>query len=242
MTRPGPPSPPVPPVPAGPPGVGPPPPVPALAPLEPLTPDRRRAMTRQHLLDAAAIVFAEKGFHGATIDEIAARAGFTKGAVYSNFKSKDDLFLALLYDRVDRQFAVTAEILDTGSHDMAEQFPRIRQMFQGGLFFDETFTTLFLEFVLYSRRNPEARDKLAAGARRARQQVSELIEREYRASPGEPKYPTAHLASMSIALFNGLGLERVVDPEAIDDEMLDTTLAFLYDSMSVDGFDPDAAG
>ena len=51
-------------------------------------------------------------------------AGFTKGAVYSNFKSKDDLFLALLDDRVESQFAVTTEVLESGPHDRADQFPR----------------------------------------------------------------------------------------------------------------------
>ena len=80
-------------------------------------------MTRRHLLEAAAIVFAQKGFHAATLDEVAAAAGFTKGAVYSNFKSKDDLFLALFDDRIERQFAVTIEVLEDGSHDMTEQLP-----------------------------------------------------------------------------------------------------------------------
>ena len=64
--------------------------------LEPLTPERRRQQTRDYLLQAAAQVFAERGFHGASLDEVAAAAGFTKGAVYSNFKNKEDLFLALL--------------------------------------------------------------------------------------------------------------------------------------------------
>ncbi len=64
--------------------------------FEPLTQERRRAQTRQYLLQAAAQVFAERGFHGASLDEVAAAAGFTKGAVYSNFKNKEDLFLALL--------------------------------------------------------------------------------------------------------------------------------------------------
>src|SRR5215831_19542943 len=100
------------------------------APFEALTPDRRRAMTRRHLLEAAAIVFARNGFHGSTLDEVAATAGFSKGAVYSNFKSKDDLFLELLGDRVDRQFAVVSEILDSAPHEKAEQFPRIREIFR----------------------------------------------------------------------------------------------------------------
>ena len=63
--------------------------------MEPLTQERRRQLTREHLLAAAAQVFAERGFYGATLDEVARVAGFTKGAVYSNFESKDDLFLAL---------------------------------------------------------------------------------------------------------------------------------------------------
>ena len=71
--------------------------------IEPLTPERRRAMTREHLLEAAAVVFARNGYHGASLDEVAAAAGFTKGAVYSNFKSKEDLFLALIDHRIEMQ-------------------------------------------------------------------------------------------------------------------------------------------
>src|SRR5947209_15942337 len=116
--------------------------------FEPLTPERRRAMTRQHLLDAAAIVFTRHGFHGATLDEVAATAGFTKGAVYSNFKNKDDLFLELLDDRIAREVAVVTEVLEGGSHEAAEQFPRIRELFRGDMFWNDDFATLYLEFVL----------------------------------------------------------------------------------------------
>ena len=148
--------------------------------FEPLTPERRREMTRRHLLEAAAIVFAQKGFHAATLDEVAAAAGFTKGAVYSNFKSKDDLFLALFDDRIERQFAVTIEVLEDGSHEMTEQLPRVRELLHGGAFFwDDDWTTLYLEFVLYAMRNPEARAKLAARALRERTAVKALMEREY---------------------------------------------------------------
>jgi AcrR family transcriptional regulator len=72
-------------------------------------------MTRQHLLDAAGIVFARNGFHGSTLDEVAATAGFTKGAVYSNFASKDELFLALMDDEVSRRVdVVEAALRETG--------------------------------------------------------------------------------------------------------------------------------
>jgi AcrR family transcriptional regulator len=203
--------------------------------FEPLTPERRRAMTRRHLLDAAAIVFARKGFHGATLDEVAATAGFSKGAVYSNFRSKDDLFLELVGDRIDREFAVVSEVLETGSHDKVEQFPRIREIFGSDMFWSEEFIALWLEFVLYARRNPEAKAKLAASHQRSRAQVQKLIESEYAAIGASPNYPTHHLAEISLALFNGLGIDRLVNPSAVTDEMLDTTLTFLYDAMGVDG-------
>jgi AcrR family transcriptional regulator len=192
-------------------------------------------MTRQHLLDAAAIVFARNGFHGSTLDEVAATAGFSKGAVYSNFKSKDDLFLELLHDRVDRQFAVVSEALETGSHDQAEQFPRIRQILRSDASpWDDSFVTLWLEFILYARRNPDAQKKLAASAQRARAQVQALIEHEYEVVGVAPKYSAADLAEIGMALFNGLSLDRLVDPSAVSDQMLDTTLSFLFDAMGVD--------
>jgi AcrR family transcriptional regulator len=202
--------------------------------FEPLTAERRRAMTRQHLLDAAAIVFARNGFHGSTLDEVAATAGFTKGAVYSNFKSKDDLFLELLDDRVDRQFAVVTEILETGSHEAAEQFPRIREILRSDMFWGDEFVTLWLEFVLYARRNPEAQEKLAASAQRSRVQVQALIEHEYATIGASPRYPVRDLAEISLALFGGLGIDRLVNPSAVTDETLDTTLSFLYDAMGVE--------
>ena len=191
-------------------------------------------MTRRHLLEAAAIVFAQKGFHAATLDEVAAAAGFTKGAVYSNFKSKDDLFLALFDDRIERQFAVTIEVLEDGSHDMTEQLPRVRELLHGGAFFwDDDWTTLYLEFVLYAMRNPEARAKLAARAVRERTAVKALMEREYSNVGAAAEHSTRELAEISLALFNGLGMARLIDPEAVTNATLDVALELLYESMGV---------
>ncbi|HEV2920825.1 MAG TPA: helix-turn-helix domain-containing protein, partial [Actinomycetota bacterium] len=64
---------------------------------------QRRQQTRARLLDAAGQVFARRGFHAATVDEVADAAGYTKGAVYSNFANKEELFLALLDQRIAAQ-------------------------------------------------------------------------------------------------------------------------------------------
>lgn len=199
--------------------------------MEPLTPERRRQLTREHLLEAAAIVFARDGFHGATLDDVAATAGFTKGAVYSNFKSKDDLFLALFDDRIERQFAVTTEVLESGPPERAEQFSRIRELLYSVLFRDDAFHALYLEFVLYARRNPAAREKLIASERRERVLIEGLIEREHGLIRGDALHSMRALADFSRAVFTGLTMIRLVDPEAVTKETIDATLDMLYESM-----------
>ena len=129
--------------------------------LLPLTPERRRQQTREHLLAAAAEVFAERGFHGASLDEVAAVAGFTKGAVYSNFKNKEDLFLALFKANYDREMdAIRAALKDS------EVPPESRISDFVALIRDQTtqvgrnFSLLYQEFSLYAARNPEVREEL----------------------------------------------------------------------------------
>src|SRR6266536_3622906 len=74
-----------------------------------LTRREKQAETRERLLDAAERVFLRRGLQGSSVEEISAEAGFTRGAFYSNFKSKDELFVELLQDRVYRQYAEMAE-------------------------------------------------------------------------------------------------------------------------------------
>src|ERR1700728_3407945 len=131
-------------------------------PLEPLTADRRRQQTRDVLLQAAAQVFAERGFHGASLDEVAAAAGFTKGAVYSNFKSKDDLFLALLEASYARELEEIHRTIEGSEVPPQERLSDFVSLVRNGL--DQTapdsFATLYLEFSLYAMRNPAARERL----------------------------------------------------------------------------------
>jgi uncharacterized protein (TIGR03086 family) len=202
--------------------------------FEPLTPERRRAMTRQHLLDAAAIVFAKRGFHGATIDEIASYAGFTKGAVYSNFKNKDDLFLALLDLRVSREHALMSEALERAPDEDSTPIAEVEQRLQlGSAYWDDDFTTLYLEFVLYARRNPEAREKLVAQMHREAAAEEELIGHEYAVANNAPPYPIKPLATVTGSLFIGLQLRRLIDPDAVNQETIDTALEMLLVAMSI---------
>jgi AcrR family transcriptional regulator len=193
--------------------------------IEPLTPERRRAMTREHLIEAAAVVFARDGYHGASLDDVAATAGFTKGAVYSNFKSKEDLFLALVDHRIESQMAAFAAELDAPAVSDA-QLPRIQDLIAGS--FDRDQGALHYEFMAYAARNPEVRAKLAARARRGRDAVIRLITEEHERLGTVPAYPIPVLAQMMLALFDGLANTWFLDPELVDDNMLREVLAFLY--------------
>ena len=110
----------------------------------------------------------------------------------------------------------------------------MRDLIQAATFFaNESWQTLYLEFVLYSRRHPEAAEKLAARAERERAFVVQLIESELMALGGTPKYPIREQAAISLALFEGLGMARLIDPRAMTDATLDTVLALLYDAWGV---------
>ena len=204
--------------------------------IEPLTPARRREMTRRHLLDAAAAVFARDGFHGASLDDVAATAGFTKGAVYSNFKSKEDLFLAVLDDHFEQERGevqhALGEPLDANADKRDEQLPRVLSAIERS--FDDDWTALYLEFVLYARRNPALREKLAARARNQFDETIGMLDDVYAGIGGTPNHPLAVLARVSMALFEGLTLGRLVDPESYTQDTFTDALLFLYDTIGVD--------
>jgi len=201
--------------------------------FEPLTPQRRREMTKEHLLEAAAIVFARDGFHGASLDDIAALAGFTKGAVYSNFKSKEDLLLALMDKHIAQQFDEIVGALDTEERTQEEQLPRIAETVVNHMW-DDSWSMLWLEFVLYAARNPGAQAKIQQVIRKSREQIVDLINDEYARTGKDPKYPSEQVAIITSAMFEGLGIYHLVDPKVADDDTIQTLLHLLYDAMGVD--------
>jgi AcrR family transcriptional regulator len=198
---------------------------------EPLTPERRRELTRRHLLDAAAAEFARQGFHGASLDAVAKAAGFTKGAVYSNFSSKADLFLAVIDDRMARQtHALSQEIAGAGS--AGAHLDQMKAAVADLMVGDE-WVTLWLEFVLYAARNPEARTKLAEVRRRQRAAVEAMIGGEYERQGVPPDWPIPLLAVISLALFDGIDVERLIDPDAVPIEAQEGILEFLFATIGV---------
>jgi AcrR family transcriptional regulator len=201
-----------------------------------LTPDRRRELTRRHLLDAAAAEFARQGFHGASLDAVAAAAGFTKGAVYSNFSSKADLFLAVIDDRMASQTkTLNAEIATV---DPSVQREHVQQTV-ADLALGEEWLTLWLEFLLYATRNPEAKAKLSAVRARQKAAVEGMIAGEYQRRGATPAHPVPLLALISLALFDGLDIERLIDPDSLTADVEGGVLGFLFDTIGVPAEGPE---
>jgi AcrR family transcriptional regulator len=131
--------------------------------VERWTRERRLEHTRALLLDAAEEVFAEKGFTPATLDDIANAAGYTKGAIYKHFATKEDLFLAVSDRYWRRYFDNFADVLsaasELGARELDEVAHRWRQL---SIDRGAEHAALGHEFTLYLLRNPEARERVAA--------------------------------------------------------------------------------
>jgi len=195
--------------------------------LEPLTPERRRQQTREHLLAAAAEVFAERGFHGASLDEVASVAGFTKGAVYSNFKNKEDLFLALFKANSERELQALRKTLEN-----SELPPEARISDFVGLIRDETrragnMGLLYQEFWLYAARNPAAREELTRIDEEGVRALAGIIEAERARQGIEPLESAVQAARLVELLFRGIGQLRVLQPDVADDDLVEAAISFV---------------
>jgi AcrR family transcriptional regulator len=144
--------------------------------VERWTRERRLEHTRSLLLDAAEAVFAEKGFTPATLDDIAHTAGYTKGAIYKHFATKEDLFLAVSDRYWRRYFDTFAEVLSAATEVGARELDTIAQRWRQ-LSHDRgpEHAALGHEFALYLLRNPDARKRVAAKRLEVVEELSKFI-------------------------------------------------------------------
>jgi AcrR family transcriptional regulator len=126
--------------------------------LRPNKHEIRTAETRAKLLAAASQLFTEQGFENAQLEEIAARAGYTRGAIYAHYASKEDLFLELLRERIDRPFAELRAVLES-EPSTARRVEKFRKWISLQIT-DHQWPILALEFKLYALRRPSARAQL----------------------------------------------------------------------------------
>jgi TetR/AcrR family acrAB operon transcriptional repressor len=178
--------------------------------------------TRDRILDSAARVFARKGFLGASLDEVAADAGLTKGAVYWHFSSKNELFFALLDSRFQQEYdehLPQAMAEDAKFADPKEGLKALLGGILARVRQDPDWPRLFLE-ILGQTREPEVNERLASAYQASYAMSASLIERQHERRGQTPAADPALLAVFWSALMDGLILAWLVNPEKIDLETL----------------------
>jgi AcrR family transcriptional regulator len=142
--------------------------------VERLTRERRRELTREALLAAARHVFAQRGFTGASLEEIAETAGFTRGAIYKNFANKEELFFQVFERGIERQLDAFTDAF--APSPMLDDVAKAADTWRNVLAHDEEWLAFNLEFRLYALRNPTVRPRFAEEQRRTRTMIARYIE------------------------------------------------------------------
>lgn len=194
----------------------------------------RQARTRSDLIDAAERLFTAQGFHATSIDAVAAGAGFTKGAVYSNFASKEDLFFAVYERRVDARVAEIESILQAAPTPQVG-IERIIPGNRGRPETDDGWMAVFFEFWAHVLRHPELRERFVTHHRRVIEVLAAAMLESGQRLPDDPR----KLATARYAMQLGLQLERLTQPDLVD-ERLGLRMGRLMDEGGLDGL-PDQA-
>jgi AcrR family transcriptional regulator len=174
----------------------------------------RRQATRDRLVQAAIKVVARDGFHAASVNAIAQSAGFSIGALYANFKGKDELFFAVFEEHVrwfEREVAKAADAaeLSAAIEEAATSMARDRSQF-----------LIFVEFWAYAVRKPSLRRKFGARMADMRDVLAGALEERAQRENVSYEIPPQTLALVGLALGRGLTLEQFADPAAVSDQTI----------------------
>lgn len=186
-----------------------------------LVPGEKRERTRRRLVEAAFRVVAERGFQAATVDRISAAAGVSTGALYANFKTKDDLLFEAFEEHL-RWFAdglagvVQATDLNAAIASWIRSFGEQTEQF-----------LVFMEFWAYALRREDLRAQLDDRMAEMRVAVAEGIEERARADGTTPALPAPLAAQVALALGRGLAFDIANDPRSVDEEAIAGLVASL---------------
>lgn len=201
-----------------------------------LTRKEKQAKTRSALLRSAARLICRKGITEASVEDVARDAGYTKGAFYANFKSKEEMFLVML----DEAYAEELERLE--SHlSGAEPVEEVRASAEDFMRFvraDPEWPRLYFEFVVYAARNPEFREELATRNRAMKERIGEVIRKWASEFSAEPPFPYEDIATMLFCLADGFLVQQLVEPD-VDDELYATMNTTLFKGIAASALELD---
>lgn len=192
----------------------------------------RTAATRRKLLQAAELLFARDGFEATRLEDIAAEAGYTRGAFYANFQSKEDIFFALLEHWVAQRIEEVNALLRRHP-GAAEQLRALREHYAQNAR-DRQLALLALEFKLFTLRHPKAAARFRARRQGLRSCGSELLQRLSK-SLGRSLSVSSSAAATALGAFShALLLEHLVDPKSLSDGEIRRLLEVVFDAVLMD--------
>jgi AcrR family transcriptional regulator len=190
-----------------------------------LTRTESREQTRRRLLEAAAVLFAQKGYQGTSVDDVAESAGYSKGALYYNFETKDELFKALVDENITRMIS--------GLEAALEGAPTIEaklEALQGVLTAGERRRGgehLWFEVLTQARRDDKLKRTVGKAYQRMSGAIADLIEQQFEEAGVRPPLPPADLATAIIVVWMGHGTMRLLDSKAVEPGLVPSILALL---------------
>src|SRR5579872_1595100 len=189
----------------------------------------RTEATKRKLLNAAERIFARDGFEAARLEDIAAGAGYTRGAFYANFDSKENIFFAILEEWVAERIESLTVALRRHT-DPAEKLTALRTHY-AELATDRRLVLISMEFKLFALRHPEAHARLRSRHRRIRASFGELFS-EVMDALGKTipiAYPAASACLGAVA--QGLLLEHLLDQRTLSEGDVRHVLGLYFDSI-----------
>jgi AcrR family transcriptional regulator len=194
-----------------------------------------RRQTRERLLVAAGDVFRRHGYAGASLEAVAEAAGYTKGAVYSNFETKADLFMALLVRETARRNAALAAAI---ASEPMDELPKVAGRWlerQAGEHRD--WDVLTVEFWLAAARDPEIADRLRAGRRDIIDQLGRIVDARLAESGSQPGLDGREIVVLLDALGTGLLMNSILEPEVVRSELFSRAIGKLLAPTTDDPYD-----
>ena len=195
-----------------------------------MTREESRQITRGRLLDAAASVFAKRGYRGASVEEISSDAGYTIGALYSNFAGKEDVLLALL----EQQLARIAERIVTAARTADDPVDKLRAAAREWMTFlddEPELYALMIEFWTIWVRDDELRPRHAERFASVRSFIGGLIQEKADEMGIEMRLPPDQIGAVVVALADGLALQHLADPGAMPKDLYPSVLPILIQAL-----------
>jgi AcrR family transcriptional regulator len=201
--------------------------------------EERKQETRAELIEAAARVFAHRGFHGASLDQIAQEAGYSTGALYWHFKGKDDLFLAVYEAQTEARVRDIEKFRERTEGDLPQRARAYADQFMARLHDDPEFLVLTLEFLVHAWRNPPLREAFSHRVAWGRLLAARMLGEETQRTGYELPMPAEDLATVLRELGVGLGLAKLADPDAISDRLYGDFVETLFELLQTTQPKPD---